>query len=82
MSQPADKRFEGAQALPEGERALLALQLLDSVCEPDTEIERARRDEVRQRLADLNDGRTTLATWEEARRGIFTVCRAAEEGRR
>lgn len=79
MSQAADKLFEEAQALPEEERALLALQLLDSVGEPETEIGRAWRDEVRQRLADIDGGRTTLATWDEARRGIFTRCCAAED---
>jgi putative addiction module component (TIGR02574 family) len=71
MSQPADKLFEEARALPEEERALLALQLLDSVGEPETEIERAWRDEVRQRLADIDGGRTALAPWDEARRRIF-----------
>jgi hypothetical protein len=62
MSQPAVKLFEEAQALPEEERALLALQLLDSVGEP-----------------QIDGGRTTLATWDEARREIFTRCRAAED---
>jgi putative addiction module component (TIGR02574 family) len=80
MSQPADKLFEEAQALPEQERALLALQLLDGVGEPATEIERAWRDEVRQRLADIDAGRTTLATWDEARRAIFIRCDAAGDG--
>jgi putative addiction module component (TIGR02574 family) len=78
MSQPADMLFEEAQALPEEERALLALQLLDSIGQPETEIERAWREEVRQRLADIDAGRTTLATRDEARRRIFTRCSAAE----
>jgi len=42
--------FEDAQALPDEERAILALQLLDSVGEPEGEIERAWRDEVKRRL--------------------------------
>ena len=71
MSQPADKLFQEAQALPEEERALLALQLLDSVGESGPELERAWRDEVRQRLADIDAGRTALASWDEARRRIF-----------
>jgi hypothetical protein len=62
MSQPADRLFAEAQALSEEERALLALQLLDSVGEP-----------------EIDGGRTTLATWDEARRGIFNHCRAAED---
>jgi putative addiction module component (TIGR02574 family) len=71
MSQRADRLFEDAQALPDEERALLALQLLDSVGEPAAEIERAWRDEVHQRLADVDAGRAKLVSWEEARRRIF-----------
>jgi len=71
MSQRADRLFEDAQALPAEERAVLALQLLDSVGEPEAEIERAWRDEVRRRLDDIDAGRTKLATWDEARRRIF-----------
>jgi putative addiction module component (TIGR02574 family) len=69
MSQRADELFEEAQALPDEERAILVLQLLDSVGEP--EIERAWRDEVRRRLEDVDAGRATLAPWHEARRRIF-----------
>jgi hypothetical protein len=54
MSQLTDKLFQEAQALPEEERALLALQLFDSVGESGPELERAWRDEVRQRLADID----------------------------
>jgi len=50
MSKRADKVFEDAQALPDEERGILALQLLDSVGEPEGEIERAWRDEVKRRL--------------------------------
>ena len=71
MKQRADKLFEDAQALPDEERAILALQLLDSVGEPPPEIERAWRDEVRRRLEDIDAGRATLAPWDEARRRIF-----------
>lgn len=71
MSQRADKLFEDAQALPDEERAVLALQLLDSVGEPEHDIERAWRDEVRGRLEDIDSGRATLTPWDEARRRIF-----------
>ena len=71
MSQRADQLFEDAQALPAEERAVLALQLLDSVGEPEAEIERAWMDEVRRRLEDLDAGRAQLAPWQEARRRIF-----------
>lgn len=71
MSQRADRLFEDAQALPEDERAVLALQLLDSVGKPEPEIERAWRDEVQQRLTDIDSGRAKLAPWDEARQRIF-----------
>jgi len=71
MSQAADKLFEDAQALPDEERAILALQLLDSVGEPEPEIERAWRDEVRRRIEDIDAGRATFTPWAEARRRIF-----------
>lgn len=71
MSERADRLFEDAQALPAEERAILALQLLDSVGEPESEIESAWRDEVRRRLDDIDAGRTTLAPWGEAKLRIF-----------
>ncbi len=71
MSQRADKLFEDAQALPDEERAILALQLLDSVGEGEPEIERAWRDEVRRRLADIDAGGAKLTPWDEARQRIF-----------
>jgi putative addiction module component (TIGR02574 family) len=71
MSQRADKLFEDAQGLPDEERAILALQLLDSVGEPEPEIEREWREEVRRRLEDIDAGRATLTSWDEARQRIF-----------
>jgi putative addiction module component (TIGR02574 family) len=72
MSERADKLFEDAQALPAAERAILALQLLDSVGEAEPELEPAWLDEVRQRIADIDAGRSSLAPWEEARRRILS----------
>jgi putative addiction module component (TIGR02574 family) len=71
MSQRADRLFEDAQQLTPEERAILALQLLDSVGEPPEDIERAWQDEVRQRLAEMDAGREKLSSWEDARRRIF-----------
>jgi putative addiction module component (TIGR02574 family) len=71
MSQRADQLFADAQALPVDERAILALQLLDSVGEPEPEIERAWREEVRRRLGDIDSGRAKLANWDDARQRIF-----------
>ena len=71
MSQRADQLYEDAQTLSPEERAILALQLLDSVGEPKPAIERAWLDEVRQRLADIDAGRANLTGWDEARQRIF-----------
>ena len=71
MSKGADQLFEEAQALPDEERAILALQLLDSVGEPQPEIERAWRDEVRRRLENVDAGHATATPWDEAKRRIF-----------
>ena len=71
MSQRADQLYDAAQALSAEERAILALQLLDSVGEPQPDIERAWRDEVHQRLVDIDASRAKLATWDEARVRIF-----------
>ena len=71
MNQRADQLFADAQALSSEERAVLALQLLDSVGEPEPEIERAWREEVRRRLDDIDGGHAKLATWAEARQRIF-----------
>ena len=71
MSQRADKLFEDAQALPAEERAILALQLLDSVGAPEVEVERAWCDEVRRRIDDIDAGRAKLTPWDEARRRVF-----------
>lgn len=71
MSARADKLFADAQELPSEERAVLALQLLDSLGEPDPEMERAWLEEARRRLEDVDAGRGQLLSWEDARRRIF-----------
>jgi putative addiction module component (TIGR02574 family) len=71
MSQRADQLFQEAQFLSSEERAILALQLLDSAGEPAADIERAWRDEVRQRVADIDSGRAELTSWHDARKRIF-----------
>ena len=39
--------------------------------EPEPEIERAWRDEVARRIADIDAERTSLSPWDDARRRIF-----------
>ena len=71
MSQRADKLFEDAQLLSPEERAILALQLLDTVGESEPVIEEAWRNELRRRLADIDSGRASFSSWDEARLRIF-----------
>jgi putative addiction module component (TIGR02574 family) len=72
MSERAERLFEEAQALEPEERAVLALMLLDSVGEPQPEIERAWSEEVRRRVEEIDDGRVKLSDWAEARSRIFS----------
>lgn len=39
--------------------------------EPETRIEHAWRDEVRRRIEDIDAGRASLASWDEAKNRIF-----------
>jgi putative addiction module component (TIGR02574 family) len=71
MKPSADQLLEEARALPVAERAIPALQLLDSVGEPEGEVERTWRDEVRRRIAAVDAGKTSLAPWSGARARIF-----------
>jgi putative addiction module component (TIGR02574 family) len=72
MTFPAEELLDEAMKLPEGERRVLALRLLESVGdEPQHEIERAWVDEARKRLDDIRSGRSQPVPWEEARGRIF-----------
>lgn len=72
MSNPAETLLDEAMKLPESDRRLIALRLLDSVGEvPPEEIARAWTDEALRRLEDLRAGRTRPIPWEEARKRIF-----------
>ncbi|WP_438000498.1 addiction module protein [Sorangium sp. So ce185] len=58
--------------LPESERRVLALRLLESVGdESSEEVDRAWVEEARRRLDDIRAGRSQPVPWEEARRRIF-----------
>jgi len=72
MGNPAEQILDEALGLPESERRVLALRLLDSVGdEPPEAVERAWVEEARRRLDDLQAGRTRAVPWEEARQRIF-----------
>lgn len=75
----ANAVLTAALRLPVEERAAVAAELIQSLDEPDDEgVESAWADEVRQRLAEVDEGTVATVPWAEARRRIF----AAAQGRR
>lgn len=72
MSDPAEILDE-AMRLPESERRVLALRLLDTVGdEPVEAIERRWVEEARRRRDEIAAGRAPRVPWEEARARIFS----------
>ncbi|WP_437311520.1 addiction module protein [Sorangium sp. So ce388] len=72
MTLPAEELLDEAMKLPESERRVLALRLLESVGDDSPEdIERAWAEETRKRLDDIRSGRSQPVPWDEARRRIF-----------
>jgi putative addiction module component (TIGR02574 family) len=61
-----------AMRLPEDERGDVAAQLIESL-DPmaDSDVESAWGEEIRQRIAELKDGRVKPLSWEEARKRIL-----------
>ncbi|WP_437900778.1 addiction module protein [Sorangium sp. So ce124] len=73
MSLPAEELLDEAMKLPESERRVLALRLLESVGDESAEeVERAWVEEARERLDDIRAGRSKPVPWEEAGGRIFT----------
>jgi putative addiction module component (TIGR02574 family) len=80
MSDVADVLI-AALRLPAEARAALAVELIQSLDEPEQaaeDVEVAWAEEIRQRLADVDAGIVTPIPWPEARRRIL----AAASGRR
>lgn len=72
MTFPSEELLDEAMKLPESERRVLALRLLESVGDDSPEdIERAWAEEARKRLDDIRSGRSQPVAWDEARRRIF-----------
>ncbi|WP_080682095.1 addiction module protein [Sorangium cellulosum] len=75
-SLPAEELLDQAMKLPESERRVLALRLLESVGdESSEEVDRAWVEEARRRLDDIRAGRSQPVAWEDARRRIFARLR-------
>ena len=63
--------FLEALRLPEGERAALASELIESLdTEVDPDAEAAWAAEIRARVSEIESGRATTISWSEARRRI------------
>jgi putative addiction module component (TIGR02574 family) len=72
MTLPAEELLDEAMKLPESERRVLALRLLESVGDESLEeVERAWVEEARKRLNDIRAGRSQPVPWDEARGRIF-----------
>lgn len=71
MKRDAVEILREALELPPEARAALAGSLIDSLdAEVDDGAEAAWDTEIARRLRDLDDGRTTLVPWAEARRRL------------
>ncbi len=61
-----------ASELPEQDRAALAGVLIESLDPaPDSEVEAAWAEEIRRRVAELDNGSVKTVPWEEVRRELF-----------
>lgn len=69
-----------ALALPESERAELAGLLLQSL-DPtqDLDVEEAWREEIRKRIASIDDGEAEMIPWTEVRDCLFAKLNARQE---
>jgi putative addiction module component (TIGR02574 family) len=68
---PAEKLYDEAMKLPDSERGVLALKLLDSTGEDGQEdVERAWLDLACKRLEDIRAGRVETVPWEELEREL------------
>jgi putative addiction module component (TIGR02574 family) len=76
MSDKVDEILKQAMSLSEQERGDIAGALLESLEPPaDAGVERAWRDEVARRLAQLEAGGTSTVPWEEVRDQLYARLR-------
>jgi putative addiction module component (TIGR02574 family) len=73
MSPEGSKLLEEALALPQAERARLAVSLIDSLDEEfEDDVESAWRAEVAHRVQELDEGSVQGVDWTEVRRMLGT----------
>jgi putative addiction module component (TIGR02574 family) len=67
----AQRVLDEGLKLPDEDRSVVALLLLESLGEDNGTIETAWRNEIEERLGDLRARRVDLVPWAEARARIF-----------
>jgi putative addiction module component (TIGR02574 family) len=71
MSSDAERLLDEAMKLDQGDRAALALRLLDSIGEAASDVERVWIEEAERRLVEIQRGEVQTVPWPEARARIF-----------
>ena len=72
MERNLNDLFQQAVQLPERDRATLAgllIETLDPVSEPD--VEAAWSEEIKRRVAEIDEGTVELIAWEDVRAELF-----------
>lgn len=73
MSTDCDRLLADALKLPEADRADLAACLFASLeSEPSQILDAAWEAEIKRRIAEIDNGRSRLIPWEEARKRMFS----------
>jgi putative addiction module component (TIGR02574 family) len=74
MTQQVDKLYQEASRLPLAERAALAGLLVDTLeGAVDPEVEKAWREEVIRRIAELDAGEVTTIPWQQVRSKVRSI---------
>ncbi len=72
MARSVVELFQEASDLEEGDRAVLAGLLLESLeGEPDPEVEAAWAEEIERRLRQIDSGEVDLIPWEDVKARLF-----------
>ncbi|MBU4272997.1 MAG: addiction module protein [Planctomycetes bacterium] len=75
MNAAIQELLDTALRLPDKDRADLAASLIESLDQPfDPDAQTAWAEEVRRRLADLDNGSVEAISWDEARQAIAGGC--------
>ena len=67
MGDAARKLLDEALALPEDDREILAIELMESLGRRDEGWEEAWSTEIERRIAEVRSGKVALRSWEDVR---------------